>query len=134
MALTHLPVGSDSYLAGACNIGPAEIAARRRFGHLALVVSLALLAGLVIFHAPAWSRLALFFTAAGSASGYIQARSHFCANFGSRGVFNFGPLGTVERVAGDADRARDRARALRIMLESAAIGLVAAIAAVLLPF
>jgi hypothetical protein len=134
MSLTQLPARSDAYIAGACNIGPAEVTARRRFGHLALAVSLALLAGLVIVHAPAWSRLILFFTVSGSASGYIQARSRFCANFGSRGVYNFGPLGTVERVAGDGDRVRDRARALRIMLESAAIGLVAAVAAFLLPF
>jgi hypothetical protein len=133
MALKPLSIGSDTYVAGTCNIGPEEIARRRRFGHLGLAATLVLLAGLVVIHAPIWTRLFIFFTAAGSASGYIQARSHFCAGFGSRGVYNFGSVGTVKPVVGDEDRARDRARSLRISLESAAVGLVAAVVAVLLP-
>jgi fatty acid desaturase len=134
MTLTQLPTESDAYVAGTCNIGPEEIARRRMFGHLALGASLVLLAGLVGSHAPAWTRLVLFFPVAGSATGYIQARSHFCANFGSRGVYNFGAPGTENRVTSEEDRARDRARSLRIAGQSAAIGLVAAVVAVLLPF
>lgn len=126
-------VDSGPYVAGTCNIGPEEIARRRLFGHLALVVSVVLLVALILIHAPVWTRLVLFFTAAGSASGYIQAFSHFCANFGSRGVYNFGDVGTVEMVASAEDRASDRARALRIGLESVAVGVVVAVVAVLLP-
>jgi hypothetical protein len=121
------------YAAGACNIGPAEIAARRRFGHLGLLASAVVLVGLILVHAPAWTRLVLFFTAGGAASGYIQARSHFCANFGSRGIYNFGAIGTTAPVASAEDRARDRARAFRIALESVAVGAAAAVVAALLP-
>ena len=64
-----------------------------------------------------------------AASGYIQARLKFCAGFGSRGVFNFGEVGPMERVAGEADRARDRARTSQIGAASIAIGLAAGVIA-----
>ena len=57
----------------------------------------------------------------------------FCAGFGSRGIFNFGELGPTERVAADADRARDRARARQIGAASIAIGLAAGVIAAALP-
>lgn len=126
-------VDSGEYRAGSCNIGPAEIAQRRMFGHIALIASVAILLALVFLQAPAWTRLVLVITAGGSASGYLQARFHFCANFGSRGVYNFGAVGAVDHVASSEDRARDRARALQIGLASLAIGLAVGIVAAILP-
>ena len=116
------PPMTDQYLAGACNIGPAEIAMRRRAGHAGLVVTAALAAALLRsdLH-PAW-RLVLALPAAGSAAGYLQARQRFCANFGWRGVHNFGAMGQEQRVADEGARAEDRRRALRIMGASAAVG------------
>ena len=114
---------TDHYLAGACNIGPAEIAMRRRAGHAGLVVTAALAAVLLLrsdLH-PAW-RLVLALPAAGSAAGYLQARQRFCADFGWRGVYNFGAMGQEQRVADDRARTEDRHRALRIMGASAAVG------------
>src|SRR5674476_718690 len=91
------------YEPGICNIGPAEVARRLRAGHVGL-------------GAPRLARLLVALPAAGAASGYLQARLQFCAGFGSRGVFNFGPLGQTKLVA-DADaRARDRSRATQIGL------------------
>jgi hypothetical protein len=58
---------------------------------------------------------------------------HFCAGFGSQGVFNFGELGTTERVAYPHARARDRMKSLQIGLASLAIGLAVGVGAVLLP-
>src|SRR3972149_9336499 len=81
------------YAAGRCNIGLAEIARRRRFGHLGLAVSVALLLLLWASDAAREARLLLFFPAAGSAVGYLQARLRFCAAFGLVGIFNFGALG-----------------------------------------
>lgn len=125
--------GTGQYVPGVCNIGRAEIARRRAFGHLGLAVTVVLLGLPVAVHAPAWTRLILFVTAGGSASGYLQARLRFCANFGSRGVYNFDHLGTENRVASAEDRARDRRRSLEIGLASGAIGLVVAVAAFFLP-
>jgi hypothetical protein len=121
------------YVPGTCNIGPEEIARRRLSGHVALIASVALFAVLVAVHAPAWTRLFLFITAGGSATGYLQAALHFCAGFGSRGVYNFGPLGSEIEVAGAEARARDRRRSIEIGLASALIGVVVAVGAFLLP-
>ncbi len=127
-----LPTPSD-YRPGACNIGPAEIARRRRAGHVGVLTSAALLTVLVAAGSPSWLRLLVVLPAAVAASGYLQAWLRFCAGFGSRGVFNFGELGRVDRVE-DADaRARDRERARQIALASLAVGIAAGIVAVLLP-
>jgi hypothetical protein len=120
---------TEQYVAGACNIGPAEIAMRRRAGHAGLAVTTALAAGLLRsgLH-PAW-RLALALPAAGSAAGYLQARQQFCANYGIRGLYNFGAPGQEHRVAGERAQAEDRRRSLRIIGASAAIGLGVALTA-----
>jgi hypothetical protein len=128
------PVGGGSpYQPGICNIGPAEIARRRRAGHFSLAVGVVVLVGLVAFHAPPLARLIVALPAAGAASGYLQAVLHFCAGFGSRGVFNFGELGHVFEVADPAARARDGARSLQIGLASVAIGVAVGALAVILP-
>ena len=130
---TPTALAPADYEPGVCNIGPAEIARRRRAGHIGLAASLALFAVLVAIDAPNWTRLLIAIPAVMAASGYIQARLKFCAGFGSRGVFNFGEVGPMERVAGDADRARDRARARQIGAASIAIGLAAGVIAAVLP-
>ena len=130
---THTTLAPVDYEPGVCNIGPAEIARRRRAGHIGLVAAIALFAVLVAIDAPNWTRLLIAIPAVMAASGYIQARLKFCAGFGSRGVFNFGEVGPMERVADDADRARDRARARQIGAASIAIGLAAGVIAAVLP-
>ena len=122
----------DQYLPGACNIGAAEIARRRWVGHAGLVVTVALAAVLLALDvAPAW-RLVLALPASISAAGYLQARLRFCANFGSRGVYNFDAPGHEQRVSADEARARDRRRALAIAAGSGAIGLAVAFVSMLL--
>jgi hypothetical protein len=68
-----------------------------------------------------------------SASGYLQAYLKFCAGFGSRGIYNFGDVGTTDKVADATAKALDKAKANRIGLASFAIGLAVAVVAVLLP-
>lgn len=122
------------YQPGVCNIGPAEIAARRRSGHVGSVATVLLFLVLVAIDAsPGW-RLLLFLPAAGAASGYLQAALHFCANFGLRGVFNFSNrLRNTESVLAVGARARDRRKALQIIGLSVVVGAVVAIVAYLLP-
>jgi len=97
------------------------------------VATLGLYTGLTMIGAPRLARLLVTLPAAGTASGYLQARLQFCAGFGSRGVFNFGPLGQTKFVA-DADaRARDRSRATQIGLASLGIGVAVGVVAVVLP-
>ncbi|HEX7949239.1 MAG TPA: hypothetical protein VF494_02740 [Candidatus Limnocylindrales bacterium] len=125
--------GRADYQPGVCNIGPEEIARRRRAGNVGALITLVGFAALTALHAPPLARLLLALPAAGAASGYLQAWLRFCAGFGSRGVFNFGEVGEISPVAEPAERARDRIRATQIGLASLAIGVAVAIVAVVLP-
>jgi hypothetical protein len=120
---------TDQYVPGSCNIGPAEIALRRRAGHAGLVVTAALGAALLRSDLPRGWRLTLAVPAAGAASGYHQAREAFCADFGWRGVYNFDRRGQEQPVAGDDALAQDRRKAMRIAAASAAIGVGVALVA-----
>ncbi len=123
-----------AYEPGVCNIGPAEIARRRRSGHVGLIATVALLAVLVIVDVHPLARLAVIVPAAISASGYLQARLKFCAGYGQLGVFNVGPLGERTAITDPDALARDRRRARQISLTSFAIGIAIGVVAVLLPF
>jgi hypothetical protein len=120
---------TDQYVAGSCNIGPAEIALRRRAGHTGLVVTAALGVALLRSDLPRAWRLTLAVPAAGAASGYLQARERFCADFGWRGVHNFDRRGQEQPVAGDNALAQDRRKAMRIAAASAAVGVGVALVA-----
>jgi hypothetical protein len=114
---------TDQYVPGTCNIGPEEIALRRRAGHVGLAVTAALGAALLRSNLhPAW-RLALALPAAGAASGYLQARQRFCANYGFRGLYNFDTRGHEQPVPLADTQAEDRRRSIQIATSSAAIGL-----------
>ena len=120
---------TDQYVPGTCNIGPEEITLRRRAGHAGLAVTGALGAALVRSNLhPAW-RLALALPAAGTASGYLQARQRFCANYGFRGLYNFTTRGHEQPVPLPEAQAQDRRRSLQIAASSAAIGLGVALLA-----
>ena len=126
--VTLAPDGA--YQPGVCNIGPAEIARRRRAGHVGVGAAIVLLAGLVAIGAPPPVGLLVSLPAAAAASGYLQARFRFCAGFGSKGIYNFGEVGQTLQVD-DADaRRRDRARATQIGVASFAIGVAVGLLAV----
>ncbi|HET9345947.1 MAG TPA: hypothetical protein VFO05_09605 [Candidatus Limnocylindrales bacterium] len=127
------PPLSVDYQPGVCNIGPAEIARRRRAGHTGLVAAIALFAALVAIGAPPLARLLVAIPAIIFASGYLQAHLKFCAGFGAAGVFNFDEVGAVDKVADPASKAIDRAKASKISLASFAIGAIVGVVAVLLP-
>ena len=123
------------YIPGVCNIGPAETAMRKRAGWAGVIVT-ALLWGLLatLRVKEVWYWL-LFFPAASSASGFIQAKMHFCAAFGLKSLFNFGPeVGKTDTVLQAEFRALDRKKAWRIFGYSSLIGVLAAVVACLSSF
>ena len=124
---------APEYQPGVCNIGPAKIRRRRMAGHIGAAVTLLALAVLVVLDAPPIARLILILPAAGAASGYLQAWLRFCAGFGSRGVFNFGSLGTWTTVTDRDALARDHRRSREIGGMALAVGVAVGIVAVLLP-
>lgn len=121
-----------SYRPGACNIGPMEIARRRRFGHLGLIATILGWLGLNAMDSPRPAMLLVGFPAAGAAVGYLQAHLRFCAAFGSIGVYNLGGSEDARAVTDDAARALDRHRAAQIGFASLGIGAVVGLAALLL--
>jgi len=126
-------VEDGAYVPGVCNIGPAEIASRRRTGHVGLIAALVLLVVLVAIGAPPIARLLIALPVAVGASGYLQAWLKFCAGFGALGVFNFADRGTTTSVVDAEARRKDRAKAFQIGFAAFAIGLAAGVLAVLLP-
>jgi hypothetical protein len=69
----EISTSGEGYQPGTCNIGPAEIARRRRAGHVGLGAAIVLLAGLVAIGAPPLSRLlvALPAAAAGAFAAFM---------------------------------------------------------------
>lgn len=122
----------DRSIGPRCNIGPAEIARRRRsaiaFTAVASVVALAL----VIADVPTAARLGLWPFATAAAINWLQVVRRFCVAFGALGIENLGALGEEVRV--DAEqRAADRRRVVQLVLEGSVIGAVVTLALVLTP-
>lgn len=122
------------YIPGVCNIGPAEIKRRRQSGWLGVGVTIAAWALFAVFRVPLPWRLFLFFPAMIGASGFLQAALHFCAGFGTRGVFNFGTVvGATQTVEQAEFRRKDQGKARMIGMYAALIGIAIAVAGYFLP-
>lgn len=124
---------TPGYRSGVCNIGPDEIAKRRRSGHVGAIATLVTLAVLLALGVPPQVRFLVAIPAAAAAAGYVQAFFKFCIAFGSLGVFNFGRRGTMEHVADPAARARDRMRVFQLSLIVTVIAVAVGLLAVLIP-
>lgn len=115
------------YIPGVCNIGPAEIAKRRRAGWSGAVATAAIWAVLALIDAPPAVRLVTFFPAAMAAAGFLQAWMHFCAYFGFASLLNFGPeAGKTDTVVEAEFRRKDRIKAWQILGYSILTGLAVA--------
>ncbi len=123
------------YVAGACNIGPEEIARRQRAAQAGLIATIVLGGALVALGAPSGigPRLLIALPLTGAAIGWIQARRRFCMAYGLAGTFNFETIGNMSRVADPAALAADRRTALIIAAQGLAVGIVGAALFALLP-
>ena len=121
------------YRPGACNIGPEEIARRRRAGLTGVGIAVAIGIGLVAIGAPAWTRVLVFPFLAGGLVSLEQVRRRFCVGFAMAGLRNFGPLGEPDRIVDGAERAADRRAALIMTAYMSAIAAVITAVFVLLP-
>ncbi len=120
---------NKQYVPGVCNIGPVEIAMRKRFGWISLAVTIITAILFYFLALPSPWYLLLFFPASASASGLIQGYTHFCAAFGMKGLFNFGSeLGKTESVDLAAFRKQDQMKAIVIIASSILSGVIVALA------
>lgn len=122
------------YQPGVCNIGPAELARRRRSAIAATGVTLLVVAALLVAGWPAVTRLVLLPFAAATAITWLQVTRRFCVAFGAAGILNFGDLGSTLGVEDAEARAADRRTALRMIAEGLVYGTLSTLIVVLLPF
>ncbi len=121
------------YQPGVCNIGPAEIRRRRMSGWVGLAIAVVFLAlAFALGWAAPW-RLLVAVPVFLSAQGFLQAAFHFCVGFASRGLYNFGALGSEENVVEAEFRKKDLRKALLITVLAAVIAAAVALAAFFVP-
>ena len=121
------------YQPGVCNIGPAEIRRRRTSGYVGLGLAVVFL---VMAFALGWAapwRLLVALPVFLSAQGFLQAAFRFCVGFASRGLFNFGELGSEETIHDKEFRRKDQRKALLITLLAFVIAAVVSVLAYLVP-
>lgn len=124
-----------TYAPGTCNIGPDEIARRRKAAVAGLIATIALGVALLSIGSTPGSteRLLVALPLTGAAIGWIQARRRFCMAYGLAGTFNLGKIGEMQRVSDERALAADRRTAVIIAAQGLALGLVGALAFLALP-
>ena len=120
---------SERSAAVRCNIGPDEVARRRRSAIFATVLFVIVAIAVVVIEVPPLERLLLWPVAAAVGVTWLQVTSRFCVAFGALGLENFGRLGSQVQVDAEQRRA-DRRRALLLVLEGTVIGLALTLAIV----
>jgi hypothetical protein len=108
------------YTPGVCNIGPEEIAQRKKIGWIGVVITVVVSIALLMTRLPAIIRIAVFLPAFVGAIGLLQAYAHFCVAFGQAGIFNLGALGTTQSVADVASKQQDQKR-VRLLITYAVL-------------
>jgi hypothetical protein len=128
------PVPGDSYVAGACNIGPWEIRRRRAYAIAAFAAAGVLLAVLVAVGAPAVTRLIVLLPLWAGMFSWLQARRRFCAGYAVARRSNFGDgHATIASVASEEAHREDMRAVTRMTRDAFLLALVPTILAVLLP-
>lgn len=114
----------ETYQAGVCNIGGAEVARRRQVAILGGVLFLALALYSIIQNFSPINTLVLIAPASIFAIGFVQSRKRFCLAYGLMGTFNFQKLGSVTKVEDKAALAADRKMAFQIIIQSLGLALI----------
>jgi cellulose synthase/poly-beta-1,6-N-acetylglucosamine synthase-like glycosyltransferase len=112
------------YTPGVCNIGPEEIAQRKKVGAIGLVATIIISLALLYWDVAPVIRIVLFLPAFVAASGLIQAYGHFCFAFGNAGIFNFGTVGTTQTVTDPEALKKDKQQAFKLMAYSVIAALI----------
>lgn len=123
----------SAYQPGVCNIGPQEIRRRQMAGVVGVAAAIALVALLLVLDAPPAARLLVALPLTAGFNGFLQARLHFCATYGLRGIRNLGAIGDKERVEDVEARRADQRKALGIFGAAAAGGMAVAMLFALMP-
>lgn len=131
-AQTQLPVG-DMPEGEVCiaNISPAQRMRRLRFGVISLVITLAILGGLVVLGASRWWRLALVLPLAAAATGYFQWHDKTCVRLAADNARFTGDH--EEKIEDASELAQIRRQASRVQLKSAVAALALTLVTLAIP-
>ena len=122
-----------TYVPGACNIGPAEIARRRRSAIVATIIAVGIELVLLAVNAPRPVRLLVGLPATAVIATWMQVVLRFCLGFATAGLYNFGALGTPEHVQDPEGRNADLRRVRSLLAVALIGGLAIGVAAALVP-
>ena len=131
-AQTHLP--AENMPEGEvciANISPDQRMRRLRFGVIALAVSLAVLAALVVLGASRWWRLALILPLAGAATGYFQWHDKTCVRLAAESARFTGDH--EEKIEDASELAQIRRQASRVQLKSVLAALALTLVTLAIP-
>lgn len=115
----------------AVNIGPREQRKRRMMGIVALTVGVSVAFVLVVYGAPRWSRLIVFFPIWVAGLGLMQAREKTCIALAARSVCNMDA--GEEQLADPQLAERLRAKSKLITRRSLITALVITVVTLLFP-
>jgi hypothetical protein len=125
---------TDAYIPGVCNINTAEIANRRKIGYTGTAIFVVLLIAMLSLGLNRFIRIALVLPAILAASGFLQARNHFCVGYAGAGQQNASEgSATASDIADIEAKAIDKQRARKMNLQTIGIGLVITAIVLLLP-
>lgn len=122
---------SAEYIPGTCNLGKSEVRRRQIVALIGAAFSISSGVTLASSDVSTIGKFSIFLPLMVFAIGFVQSRKKFCLAYGLAGTFNLGKMGEISKVQNPLDRAADRKTALIILLQSAALALVLAIAFVL---
>lgn len=115
---------SSPYESGVCNIGPAEIAQRRKIALLGFISAVIFGVLFILSGSTSPLRFAIFIPLFIGSIGFVQARKKFCLAYGFMGVYNFDIVGRHEKVTEGSARALDRKVANQIILQALLLSIV----------
>jgi hypothetical protein len=118
MSSTQSNQPAIEYIAGSCNIGPAEIKRRYQAAIVGGIAYLISAIALIARDASTSSRLVAFLPAMAASVGYVQARRKFCLAYGLAGLFSLEKAGATTKVKDPVALKADRAYAIKILAMS----------------
>ena len=120
---------TQTYIPGVCNINREEIAFRRKWRNIGVIVTVLLAAILFVLSANRWLRILIFLPAFVAAINYLQTKNRFCVSYAASGLQNASEGSTkADKVAADAHQL-DQAKARKMNMQAGVAALIVTAAA-----
>ena len=104
------------YKPGVCNIRKNEVRERYALAFMGLMISAALISGIILYHLPRWSMIISFIPLLIGFEGFYQGYFRFCSGFAAAGVYDDGK--SKQKVTDPKDHQKDVQKAKQIYLYS----------------